>query len=73
MRFIDCVRLGKLGAPPCCTSCHDDEFNGHGIMERDLEDDLTVYFCCAKLDWVNANANLIREEHYDGKTSLLDS
>lgn len=72
MRYVYCVRLGELGAPPCCVSCHDDEEYGYPLMELDLEDDLTVTFCCAKRDWVVENGDLIRKEQRDGEASLLD-
>lgn len=42
-------------------------------MELDLEDDLTVIFCCGKRDWVVENGDLIRKEQRDGTTSLPDS
>ena len=66
MRYVHCVQLEELGAPPCCSSCHDDEEYDAPLMELDLEDDLTVVFCCAKRDWVVENGNLIWKEQRDG-------
>jgi hypothetical protein len=72
--YVHCVRLGELGAPPCCSSCHEDlENDYYDLMELDLEDDLTVVFCCAKRDWVVENGDLIRKEQRDGEASLPDS
>lgn len=72
--IVSCVRLGELGAPPCCSSCHyEDEDGYYRLMELDLEDDLTVIFCCGKRDWVVENGDLIRKEQRDGTTSLPDS
>jgi hypothetical protein len=73
MRIIGCIRLGELGAPSCCSSCHEDEEDfRYELPEVELEDDLVVITCCAKLDWVKENKNLLRKEKHDGETGLLD-
>lgn len=52
--WVTCCDLQKIGAPPCCNRCHEDEFEGG--PDCDFGPEETRGCCCVVGKWASEHA-----------------